>query len=79
MIEIGGEWFYKAPGVKCIDLASAFFNKKIEKETEMALRFFAPPTTGENDESQGDDWQLNYYYELPKLPEIRIVYEPIEK
>ncbi|MBR6274505.1 MAG: hypothetical protein IKR27_05800 [Lachnospiraceae bacterium] len=79
MIEIGGEWFYKAPGVKCIDLASAFFNKKIEKETEMALRFFAPPATGENDESQGDDWQLNYYYELPKLPEIRIVYEPIEK
>ena len=79
MIEVNGEWFYKAPGVKCIDLASAFFYKKIEEPKELSIKFFAPPASGENDPAQGDDWQLNYYYELPKLPDIRIVYEPIEK
>ena len=79
MIEIGGEWFYKAPGVKCIDLGSAFFEKPIEGETDMTLRFFAPPASGENDPGQGFDWQQNYYFSMQKLPEIRIVYEPIEK
>ena len=27
----------------------------------MTLKIFAPPASGENDETQGDDWQTNYY------------------
>lgn len=77
MMEINGEWFYKAPGVKCIDLSSAFFTKKVEPGTTLTLKFFAPPASGENDPSQGDDWQINYYYTMPKLPYIRIKYKPI--
>jgi hypothetical protein len=77
MMEIDGEWFYKAPGVKCVDLSSAFFNKKIEAPVVKTLKFFAPPATGENDPTQGEDWQMNYYYTMPKLPEIRIEYEPV--
>lgn len=79
MMEINGEWFYKAPGVKCVDMASAFFSKKVNEPTTMTLKIFAPPATGENDSSQGEDWQMNYYYELPKLPKIRIKYAPIVK
>ena len=79
MMEINGEWFYKAPGVTYLDLSSAFFYKKIDEPTAMSLKFFAPPSSGENDPSQGDDWQQNYYYTMEKLPKIRIVYEPIEK
>ncbi len=77
MLEINGEWFYKAPGVNCIDMASAFFTKKVEAGTELTLKIFAPPATGENDESQGEDWQMNYYYTMPELPRIRVRYSPI--
>jgi len=79
MMEINGEWFYKAPGVDYIDLSSAFFYKKIADNTELSLKFFAPPASGENDKSQGEDWQFNYYYDMPKLPTIRIKYAPIVK
>lgn len=77
MMEVNGEWFYKAPGVKCVDMASAFFTKKVEPGTTLSVKFFAPPATGENDEAQGDDWQMNYYYTMPKLPRIRVRYTPI--
>ncbi|MCR4840332.1 MAG: hypothetical protein K5848_02200 [Lachnospiraceae bacterium] len=78
MIETGGEWFYKAPGTRFVDLAPAFFGKEIGENTSMPLRFFAPPASGENDSSQGEDWQENYYYTLKALPEIRIKYNPIQ-
>jgi len=77
MMEINGRWFYKAPGVKCIDLMSAFFEKPLEGEADLTLKFFAPPASGENDPSQGDDWQTNYYAVIPKLPRIRLVFKPI--
>lgn len=85
MIEFGGYWFYKAPGVKCIDMMSYFFDNKIEKPTKMAIRFFAPPADGLNHPEDGSDpftapdgdWQNNYYAELPSLPEVRIEYDPI--
>ncbi len=77
MMEIDGEWFYKAPGAKCIDLSSAFFNKDVKEAYDTTLKFFAPPADGENKPEQGDDWQMNYYYEMPKLPTIRIKYNPI--
>lgn len=77
MIEINGHWFYKAPGVKCIDLMSAFFKKPLGGEADMSLKLFAPPATGENDPAQGEDWQTNYYTELKVLPKIRIRYEAI--
>ena len=63
MMELNGHWFYKAPGVKCIDMMSAFFKKPLESEADMSLKIFAPPASGENDPSQGEDWMTNYYAE----------------
>ncbi len=77
MMELNGRWFYKAPGVTFIDFMPAFFDKKIEGPCTLKLNIFAPPATGENDPSQGDDWQENYYYTLTALPEIRLRFEPI--
>jgi hypothetical protein len=79
MMEINDHWFYKAPGVKCIDLMSAFFEKPLSGPCDMTLKLFAPPASGENDPSQGEDWQTNYYIQIKKLPTIRLRFEPIEK
>ena len=77
MMEINGRWFYKAPGVKCIDFMSAFYKKKLTGPMDLTLKIFAPPATGENDPTQGEDWQTNYYYTLNSLPKIRIRFAPI--
>ncbi len=77
MMEFHGHWFYKAPGVKTIDMMSAFFEKPINQPLHTTLRLFAPPSSGENDASQGEDWMINYYTRIPKLPAIRLRYEPI--
>jgi len=78
MMEINGRWFYKAPGVKVIDLMSAFFDKSIKENSELHLNIFAPPASGENDPSQGEDWAENYYTVIPKLPKVRLRFEPTE-
>lgn len=77
MMEINGRWFYKAPGVKCVDFMPAFFNQELTGPCTMKLHIFAPPATGENDPSQGEDWQDNYYYTIKELPDIRLRFEPI--
>ncbi len=77
MMEINGQWFYKAPGVKFVDFMPAFFEQKITAPVTVRLNIFAPPATGENDPSQGGDWQTNYYYELKELPRIRLEFEPV--
>ena len=64
MMEVNGRWFYKAPGVKCIDMMPAFFGKHISGKYELQVKLYAPPASGENDPSQGDDWAENYYYEV---------------
>ena len=79
MIELNGHWFYKAPGVKCVDMMSAFFKNPLDGAKDMTLKIFAPPASGENDETQGDDWQTNYYTEIKSLPQIRIRFAPIVK
>jgi len=79
MMEIHGRWFYKAPGVKCIDLMPAFFENPLTKACELKLNIFAPPASGENDPAQGSDWRTNYYTSLPKLPRIRLRFSPIMK
>ena len=79
MMELNGRWFYKAPGVKCIDMMSAFFEKPLAGAAELDLKLFAPPADGKNDPSQGDDWQTNYYTEIPALPRIRIRTSPVAK
>ncbi len=79
MIEINGRWFYKSPKAKTIDLMSAFYEKPLSSACDMDIKLFAPPATGENDPSQGDDWQENYYYTVKKLPKIRILFTPVEK
>ena len=79
MMELNGRWFYKAPGTKTVDMMSAFFETPIEPGTEMTLKIFAPPATGENDPSQGDDWDINYYTTITKMPELRIRYEEIQE
>ena len=72
MMELNGMWFYKAPGVKRIDFMSAFYKKRLAGAKDMTLKIFAPPASGENDPSQGEDWQTNYYYTLSSLPKLRI-------
>ena len=77
MMEINGRWFYKSPEAKCIDLMSAFYEKPLDGACDMTLKLFAPPASGENDPSQGDDWAENYYYTVKKLPKIRLEFEPV--
>ncbi len=77
MMEINGRWFYKSPEAKCIDLMSAFYEKPLDGACDMTLKLFAPPASGENDPSQGDDWTENYYYTVKKLPKIRLEFEPV--
>ncbi len=78
MIEINGRWFYKAPGTKTIDLMPAFFENPVEDGTELTLKIFAPPASGENDPSQGEDWAINYYCTMEKMPQLRIRYESVQ-
>lgn len=78
MMEINGKWFYKSPKAKTIDLMSAFYEKPLEGECDLTLRIFAPPASGENDPSQGEDWDINFYSEITKMPDIRIRFEPTE-
>ena len=77
VMEINGKWFYKAPGVSYVDFMPAFYGKHIDGPKSIKLNIFAPPATGENDPSQGDDWQMNYYATISELPSIRLRYEPI--
>ena len=79
MFELNGKWFYKSPEARTIDMMGAFFEKPLEGECDMTLKLFAPPASGENDPSQGDDWDMNYYYTMNKLPKIRILFGPVEK
>lgn len=78
MMELNGHWFYKAPGVKLIDLMPAFFEKPLADACNLDLKLFAPPANGENDPSQGEDWAENYYTQIKKCPEVRLRFEPIE-
>lgn len=77
MMELNGRWFYKAPGVTFVDFMPAFFEKQLDGPCEMELHIFAPPASGENDSTQGEDWAFNYYYTLNKLPDVRLRFEPI--
>jgi hypothetical protein len=79
MMELNDHWFYKAPGVKTIDMMSAFFEKPLNDACDLTLKLFAPPASGENDPSQGADWSENYYTVIKKLPDVRLRFEPIEK
>ena len=79
MFELNGKWFYKSPEARTIDMMGAFFENPLDGAAEMTLKLFAPPASGENDPSQGDDWDMNYYYTMNKLPKIRILYGPVEK
>lgn len=79
MMEINGKWFYKSPEAKTIDFMSAFYEKPLDGECDMTLKIFAPPASGENDSSQGEDWAENYYYTMTKLPKIRIRFTPVEE
>ncbi len=79
MLEINGKWFYKSPKARTIDLMGAFFEKPLDGAADMTLKLFAPPASGENDSTQGDDWDVNYYYTLKKLPKVRVLCTPVEK
>ncbi|MBQ4264190.1 MAG: hypothetical protein IJB85_01595 [Clostridia bacterium] len=75
MIELNGKWFYKAPGVKTIDLMPAFYKNRLDGKTTLPVRIFATPVDGENHDDGHSDWQFNYYAEMKKAPEFRIRYE----
>lgn len=85
MIEFNNYWFYKKPGVKCIDLMPYFFDNPLTAPLDSKVRFFAPPADGMNhpqnnenpDTAKDGDWMNNVYTKLPKLPKIRIDEEPV--
>ncbi len=76
MLEVNGKWFYKSPGVKALDLSSAFFDRSFEGG-ETAVTVFLPPAAGENDPAQGEGWQTDYTATLTALPRFRVCYAPI--
>ena len=86
MLEVNGTWFYKKPGVRCIDMSSAWFGcagdscadaaKDGETGSEVVVTIFAPPASGENDLSLPDG-DVNYYRTLTALPRFRVRYAPI--
>jgi hypothetical protein len=55
----------------------AFFEKPLTGETDLTLKIFAPPQTGENDTST-EDGLYNTYTTIEELPKIRIRFEPVE-
>ena len=75
MVELNGRWFYKAPGVRTIDMMSAFFHKPLAGPATLTLRVFAPPADGLNVDDGNPDWLFNYRTVLEKAPEMRIRYE----
>ena len=79
VLELNGRWFYKSPKVKTIDLMSAFYDKPLDGAKTLKLRIFAPPASGENTPADGEDWRVNSYTTITKLPDIRIRYEPASK
>jgi len=76
ILEINGRWFYKAPHAKTIDLMPAFYNNRLQGKTDLTLKIFAPPASGENSPTDGDDWFINSYTTITKEPKMRIRYEP---
>jgi hypothetical protein len=78
VFEINGHWFYKKPGVTTVDVMPAFFKKPLKGAATLTFKLFAPPASGENDPSQGEDWAINYYTTLKTLPRFRIRYAPTE-
>lgn len=79
MLEINGKWFYKSPEAHTIDLMPAFFENHLDGAADMTIKLFAPPASGENDSTQGDDWDMNYYYTVKSLPKVRVLCAPVEK
>lgn len=77
MLELNGRWFYKSPSTKTIDLMPAFFDKPLESICELPLRIFATPPDGVNVDDGREDWAVNYYAEMTKLPELRVRFEPV--
>ncbi|MBP5452053.1 MAG: hypothetical protein J6Y16_07440, partial [Treponema sp.] len=85
IVEVEGYWFYKKPGVKCIDLMTCFFEKPLSKSKDIKIRFFAPPADGMNRPSPDKDpykaeigpWINDFYTEIKHLPRLRFEEEPV--
>ena len=83
MIECLGRWFYKASGVKTIDMMSIFYEAKREGKLEelskeigsAVLNIFVTPKDGVNPKTGDADEYINYYDIINTCPEIRIRYE----
>lgn len=73
MIEINGQWFYKSPEAKFIDLMPAFFENRLDGAKDLTMKIFAPPASGENDVAGSVDT----YSTITELPDIRIRYEAV--
>lgn len=84
MFEFQGYNFYKAPGVKYIDLMPYFFENPLSGPADCKLRIFCPPKDGLNHPENGADpfeapdgeWMYKNKMVLPKLPTVRIEEEP---
>ena len=77
MLEINGEWFYKAPGTDTVDLMPYFWAHPAEKG-EYKVRLFAPPAEGVNPGADTAEGSMNCFTSLPALPDFRVRCAPIQ-
>ena len=75
MLEFNGRWFYKAAGVKTVDLMPSFFEKPVDEKCIIPIRIFSTPADGENHDDGTKDWNINYYSVMKEEPSFRIRYE----
>ena len=75
MIEFGGKWYFKAPGVETIDLMDFFFDRPLVGRKTIPMRIFGTPATGKNPDTGAEDWNMNYYSVLQEAPVFRIRYK----
>lgn len=75
MIELGGQWFRKAPGTRCTDLMPWFYTHRDAPVQGLSARLFAPPPCGVNPQDGTEDARVNYRTVLKRAPRLRIRYE----
>lgn len=56
----------------------AFLKLRSEPGAELSLKYL-PTGFRRNDPAQGEDWAVNYYTTITKMPELRIRYEEVQE
>ncbi|MGE5598862.1 MAG: hypothetical protein ACM3XS_05740, partial [Bacteroidota bacterium] len=71
LIRVGGDWFYKRPGVEWVDATGAATG--LGRGESITVSLWAPPADGMNP-GAGEGYAGEYIYALPVPPECRVRY-----